>query len=158
MAATANSTPTDREPRGLRGWFSGLRVVAALFGHPWGLARRPTQAWLYVCELSRLAPGESLTLLTPTGATVTVARRDPAPILDSFLAMSSTCPHVGCQVHWQAEACRFSCPCHSGALTPDGQGTHRCPAPGGQSLLRYPLKIDNGLLFLAVPVDSTASD
>jgi hypothetical protein len=47
---------------------------------------------------------------------------------------------------------------HSGAFSPDGQATHRCPAPGGQSLLRYPLKIDNGLQFIAVPVDSVASD
>lgn len=156
MAATASSAPTNRESRGFRGWFSGLRVAATRFVRLFGPARSSSQDWLYVCELGRLAPGESLTYLTPAGATVTVARRDAAPILDSFLAMSSTCPHVGCQVHWQTADCRFSCPCHSGALTPDGQVTQRCPAQGGQSLLRYPLKIEDGRLFLAVPSDARA--
>jgi len=30
-------------------------------------------------------------------------------------AFNSTCPHLGCRVHWQADQQRFFCPCHNGA-------------------------------------------
>ena len=36
-------------------------------------------------------------------------------------AFSSTCTHLGCQVHWDAEATRFICPCHGGVYAVDGR-------------------------------------
>lgn len=167
MSVISTPTPADLDRRGFLGWFSGLGVVAALAGAYGGLAAffgrflypagPPSQAWLYVCEVGRLATGESLTYLTPAGATVAVARRDAAAALDSFIALSSTCPHLGCQVHWEAQNNRFFCPCHSGVFEPGGRAIAGPPAKAGQSLLRYPLKIENGLLFIEVPVDSLAS-
>jgi Rieske Fe-S protein len=35
-------------------------------------------------------------------------------------AMSATCSHLGCQVHWDAKSKHFRCPCHGGVY--DGSG------------------------------------
>lgn len=34
----------------------------------------------------------------------------------AFLALSLTCPHLGCSVLWNEETQRFDCPCHSSAF------------------------------------------
>lgn len=36
-------------------------------------------------------------------------------------AFSSTCTHLGCQVHWDRAATRFMCPCHGGMFAADGR-------------------------------------
>ena len=36
-------------------------------------------------------------------------------------AMSATCTHLGCQVHWDDADERFRCPCHGGAYDASGQ-------------------------------------
>ena len=36
-------------------------------------------------------------------------------------AMSATCTHLGCQVHWDRAAERFRCPCHGGVYDASGQ-------------------------------------
>jgi Rieske Fe-S protein len=56
-------------------------------------------------------------------------------------------------VHWQAQNNRFFCPCHNGIFTPEGKGIGGPPGDAGQSLPRYPLRIENGLLMIEVPVE-----
>jgi len=34
----------------------------------------------------------------------------------AFLALSLTCPHLGCSVLWNEETQQFDCPCHSSAF------------------------------------------
>ena len=36
-------------------------------------------------------------------------------------ALSATCTHLGCQVHWDGEGQRFRCPCHGGEYGADGR-------------------------------------
>ncbi len=36
-------------------------------------------------------------------------------------AMSATCTHLGCQVHWDSAAGRFRCPCHGGVYDASGR-------------------------------------
>lgn len=167
MAAMHPPAAAEVDRRGFLGWFSGLAVVAALAGAYGTLASffarflypagPPAKAWLYVCELARLVPGESLTYLTPAGATVAVARRAAAPDVASFIALSSTCPHLGCQVHWEAQNNRFYCPCHGGAFEPGGKAIAGPPQKAGQSLSRYPLKVESGLIYIEVPLAGLAS-
>jgi Rieske Fe-S protein len=38
-------------------------------------------------------------------------------------ALSATCTHLGCQVHWDADAKHFLCPCHGGTYDAAGQVT-----------------------------------
>ncbi len=69
------------------------------------------------------------------------------------MALSSTCPHLGCKVHWEAPENRFFCPCHNGAFDPSGRAIAGPPAEAGQSLGRYPLRIEGGLLYIEVPTE-----
>ena len=109
-------------------------------------------AWMFVTDVASMEPGASLSYRTPGGASVVVTRQAD----DRFLALSSTCPHLGCQVHWEASKERFFCPCHNGTFDKEGKGTGGPPGDAGQSLLQYPLKVENGLLYIEVPVEKVA--
>ncbi len=67
-------------------------------------------------------------------------------------AFSSTCPHLGCHVHWEADKERFFCPCHNGVFNADGVAVSGPPAAAGQSLSRVPLELDeeSGVIYLEV--------
>jgi len=36
-------------------------------------------------------------------------------------AVSATCTHLGCQVHWDGKDGKFRCPCHGGVYDPTGK-------------------------------------
>jgi len=67
-------------------------------------------------------------------------------------AFNSTCPHLGCRVHWQADKQRFFCPCHNGVFNDNGVAVEGPPAAAGQSLAEVPLDIDHksGVVYLEV--------
>lgn len=71
---------------------------------------------------------------------------------DGFLAFSSTCPHLGCKVRWEADATRFFCPCHNGVFNADGVAVSGPPADAGQNLYPAPLVVDdkNQVVYLEV--------
>ncbi|MBI4577262.1 MAG: Rieske 2Fe-2S domain-containing protein, partial [Planctomycetes bacterium] len=74
--------------------------------------------------------------------------------VEDFLALSSTCPHLGCRVHWEVQNRRFFCPCHNGSFDAAGRATGGPPAEAGQSLPRYALRLEGGLLFIELPVET----
>ena len=96
--------------------------------------------------------GAALDFEGPTGVKAVIARRAENGTVDDFVALSSVCPHLGCQVEWQAHENRFFCPCHNGAFDAEGKAISGPPAAAGQELAAYPLKVENGLLFIEVPV------
>lgn len=110
-------------------------------------------AWVFVTEASRLGVHDTLRFETPAGQHVTITRRKNDGSDDDFVALSTVCPHLGCQVHWEPQNRRFFCPCHNGVFEPDGAATSGPPAEAGQSLPHFPLRIERGLIFLQVPVD-----
>ena len=116
-----------------------------------------SRGWLFVCTVDTLAEGEALDFTSPTGAKVVVARQGAGTAAEDFLALSSVCPHLGCRVHWEVQNDRFFCPCHNGAFDRDGKPVSGPPQAANQSLVRFPLKVENGLLFLEVPLESIAS-
>lgn len=126
------------------GTFAGL---AAQYMYPSGDAPR---AWVFVAEAARIPVGGSLPYTTPAGAKVVIARQDE----DTFLALSSICPHLGCQVSWEPQNNRFFCPCHNGVF--DAQGVGTAGPPKGQVLLRYPTRVENGLVYLHAPLERVA--
>ena len=135
---------------GLAAGYGTLAYVAVRFlysGAPRALA------WLFVAEAARVKVGEVIRFETPAGHSVTVTRRGDSGTESDFLALSSTCPHLGCQVHWEPQNNRFFCPCHNGAFDPSGKATAGPPAEASQTLPHYPLKIENGLVFIQAPVD-----
>jgi nitrite reductase/ring-hydroxylating ferredoxin subunit len=121
------------------------------------------RVWLFVTDVASLPPGASMPFESPTGVRVTVTRRaasDPngeAPASD-FMALSSVCPHLGCRVHWEAQNNRFFCPCHNGVFDPEGQATDGPPKAANQELPRYPLKVENGLVFLEMPLNAVGAE
>jgi Rieske Fe-S protein len=138
---------------GLAAGYGTFALFAGRFLYP---ARPAPTEWLFVSDLASFRPGDSRVYRTPAGSPVAIARRGSAGTVDDFLALSSTCPHLGCQVHWEPQHNRFFCPCHNGAFDPSGKATAGPPADAGQSLLRYPLKVENGLLFILVAPDATS--
>jgi cytochrome b6-f complex iron-sulfur subunit len=88
--------------------------------------------WQFVCTLEQLAVGESIPFTMPSGAEIVVARQAETDAAESFVALSSICPHLGCQVHWEAVNDRFFCPCHNGAFDANGKPTEGPPAKANQ--------------------------
>ena len=114
--------------------------------------------WMYVADLKSLAKTSSLAYTAPGGARINIARLGNQGVAEDFIALSSVCPHLGCQVHWEAPNNRFFCPCHNGVFDPAGKGTGGPPGDADQSLPRYPLKVENGLLYIEVPGATAASE
>ena len=139
---------------GLAGGYGVFATMLGRFVYPAGGSNR---GWLFVCQVDQLGPGQSLDFAAPSGQKIVVARQGQGTSAGDFLALSSTCPHLGCRVHWEATNDRFFCPCHNGIFNRSGVATAGPPAAAGQSLTRFPLKVENGLLFLEAPMMSVAS-
>lgn len=138
---------------GLVAGYGAFAYVAARFLYP---ARDTAKGWLYVARLADIEVGKSLRYRTPGGAMVNVTRRGEGERVEDFVALSSTCPHLGCQVHWQADQNRYFCPCHNGTFDPAGKGIGGPPGDAGQSLKPFELRVDRGLLYIEVPIEVLA--
>lgn len=139
---------------GLAASYGTLGVMALLYLYP---AQDRRKVWVFVADLAKLRVGDSLSMKDPLGAKIVIARQAAGGEAEDFIALSSTCPHLGCQVHWQAHENRFLCPCHNGVFDARGKAVSGPPAAAGQSLAHYPLKVASGLLFIEVPVEGLRS-
>lgn len=137
---------------GLAAGYGAFGAIAGRYLYP---AKDEVRGWLFVSDANALKIGDSLTYRAPSGALVAIARQDDKGDATDFIALSSTCPHLGCQVHWEGPNNRFFCPCHNGAF--DAQGLGIDGPPTGKQLARYPLKIEKGLLFIEVPLEKLDS-
>jgi len=133
------------------GAYGTLAAFAVRFLFP---SQRRSQDWQFVVTTGELTTGQSLTYIAPDGSKIVVARQQEGDEPQSFVALSSVCPHLGCAVHWEPHNQRFFCPCHNGAFDAAGAPTSGPPAKAGQSLTRFPLRVDQGRLFILVPLKS----
>jgi Rieske Fe-S protein len=136
------------------GLVAGYGTCGAFAGRFLYPARDRLTGWQFVIKAGDVPLGAAVEYIAPDGAPVNIARRDQKGGVEDFIALSSTCPHLGCRVHWQAQQNRFFCPCHNGVFTPEGKAIAGPPAEAGQSLSRYPLELDQGLLYVEVPLES----
>ena len=139
---------------GLVGGYGGFALIAGRYLYP---ATTGEVMWQFVSEVEGIEVGESIRYRGPSGETINIARMKREGTADDFIALSSTCPHLGCQVRWEGQNDRFFCPCHNGVFDPSGKGVEGPPGDAGQSLPRYELRIENGLLHIAVPPPQFAS-
>lgn len=133
---------------GLAGGYGLFGFIAGRFLYPSGPEARP---WMYVARADEMRAGDNLVYQTPSGATINVTRKVKTGASEDFIALSSVCPHLGCQVHWEADKGRYFCPCHNGTFDSVGRGTAGPPGDARQSLSTYGLKVEEGLLYIAVP-------
>jgi len=136
---------------GLGASYGTAGMFAARYLYP---AKPRAKAWMYVARVADIAVGGSLSYSTPGGERVAIARQGQGGSVEDFVALSSTCPHLGCQVHWESQHSRFFCPCHNGTFDKSGKGTGGPPGEARQSLPRFPLKVDGGLLYIETPVET----
>lgn len=135
---------------GVASGYGTLAVMAGKFLY----SSESNRAWFFATTLDRLAKGESMTFVTPAGAKIVIARQGTGAAAEDFIALSSVCPHLGCQVHWEPQNQRFFCPCHNGEFDPSGKPVAGPPAAAGQRLLEFPLRVEGNLLFIEAPADS----
>ena len=134
---------------GLVGGYGGFGLIAGRYLYP---ARPDERAWQFVLEVDRLQVGDSVRYRAPSGETINITRQAQNGGSTDFIALSSTCPHLGCQVQWEPQHERYFCPCHNGTFDAAGVGTGGPPGDAGQALPRYALRVDRGLLFIEVAV------
>ena len=115
-------------------------------------------AWLFVATMDQFLKEGSMLFVTPGGARVVVARQGHGEEAEAFIALSSVCPHLGCQVHWEPQNSQFFCPCHNGAFDPIGKAISGPPKAANQSLKQFPLRVEKGLLFIQVPIESVGGN
>ncbi len=136
---------------GLAASYGTLGVMAVRFLHA---SDSQAIGWQFLCRTDELSAGESLPYVAPSGVRVVVARHGDGDVADDFIALSSVCPHLGCAVHWEVQNERFFCPCHNGVFDAQGNATEGPPAAASQQLKRFPLRVEDGLLFIEVPLRS----
>jgi Rieske Fe-S protein len=77
---------------------------------------------------------------------------------EQIVAFSAACTHMGCIVQWQEQERRFICPCHNGTFDANGSPVSIQNRPRYlTSLPRLETKIDNGNIYVKVPVPSAQS-
>ena len=116
--------------------------------------RKKKGNWLFVQALGDFPHGVSFSYLTPTGQAVLISRTGTSGLVDDFIALSNVCPHLGCKVHWEGRSKSFFCPCHNGRFDHVGRPLEGPPAKANQSLIRFPLKVEKGLLYIRVSSES----
>jgi Rieske Fe-S protein len=140
---------------GLVAGYGTFAVMAGRFLFP----AREGNAWMLVGVADELEPGASIPFTSPTGVQVVITRRAESvpvalPPAEDFLALSSVCPHLGCRVHWEQQNDRYFCPCHNGTFDPLGNPTGGPPAEENTPLPVYSLQVENGLLYIEMPIES----
>ncbi len=133
---------------GLAGGYGGFAIIAGRYLYP---ASVDEVMWQFVKEVDGIQVGEAIRYRGPSGETINITRRSRNGDAGDFIALSSTCPHLGCQVRWEQQNNRFFCPCHNGVFDPTGVAISGPPGEAGQSLPRYDLKVENDILHIAVP-------
>lgn len=156
--------PTQKDPPPRRGIIATLLLGCGLLaGYGLGLAhffrylvplRRSRRADIFVGTLKDFPVGASRVLQDPSGQNIAVARTSDATSAAGFRALSSRCPHLGCNVHWDAGRGEFICPCHNGVFDKNGVAVSGPPAAEGKNLTEFPVRVDadRGWVFVQVSI------
>lgn len=112
--------------------------------------------WQFVATLESLEKTNSYDYIASSGIKIVFAR--VAGMTETgFLALSNVCPHLGCQVFWEAANDRFFCPCHNGVFDASGKATAGPPADARQSLTQYETKLVDGALYVKAPLKTVTA-
>jgi len=113
--------------------------------------------WLFVTTLTEL--GDRAVRFATDAIVGYVVRNDSdsgEPAQEGpVVAMSAACTHMGCIVQWQDSDQKFHCPCHGGVFTEYGKSDKSSPLSYLAPLPRLETKVENGNVFVKVPVSQT---
>jgi len=138
-------------------WTAVVGTLTAAYGFLTALAvsftfprRRtgPAQR-IFIGFTHELEIGESRSVALPSGDQLIVSNTgsiDPESG-STFIGFSNQCPHLGCKVHWEAQARHFLCPCHQGVFDPTGVAVEGPPAQANQKLRGYPIQIEGKSMY-----------
>ena len=131
-------------------------VVASVFVSIGGAAFRflrprlyaASERWLDVANLAELSGPQPLTrkIVTEQIAGWAVMTEEHNVFVlpaKGNQVLSAVCPHEGCEVAWDANANRFSCPCHESFFTAEGA---RISGPSPRGLDPLPMRVQDGKL------------
>ena len=133
-----------------------LGVVAGVFASIGGAAFRflrprlaaASDRWLDVARVSELSGstpvGKKIATENITGWAVTTEERNVFVLpAKGNQVLSAICPHEGCEVAWEQNTNRFSCPCHESYFAADGS---RISGPATRGLDPLPTRVQDGNL------------
>lgn len=95
-----------------------------------------------VAAVDDVLEGRSLLREDLSGRKFLLIRRE-----ESIRAFSTTCTHLGCQVHWKPEKKTFFCPCHDGVFDADG---NPISGPPPSPLAQYNVEIRGSSIFVTM--------
>ena len=133
-----------------------LGVVAGVFASIGSAAFRflrprlsaASDRWLDVANVSELSGPLPVTrkIVTEniTGWAVTTEERNVFVLpAKGNQVLSAVCPHEGCEVTWEQNRNRFSCPCHESYFAADGS---RMSGPSPRGLDPLPMRVQDGTI------------
>lgn len=146
-----------RKMMGLTVGVINLGLIGAIVGPMVGFAIAPLnnkrkQRWVELMDESLIAPGEvkevNYSMRVVDGYheieqkyTVFLRRGE-----QDLICLDPACTHLGCRVKFQTDQHKFICPCHGGVF--DDQGNNKS-GPPPKPLERYPVKIENGKIWIS---------
>ncbi len=141
------------------GMIVAVPVVGAFIFPLWGKTTRKPRGFLSLGDAGRFKVGQPQKVTLSGDArdawadsrgvsvgAVWVVRRGPR----EFDVYSTTCPHLGCAINWQAHGEQFLCPCHGSHFNLEGQRYdiegHSNPSPRDMDPLES--KVDGDRLLV----------
>jgi menaquinol-cytochrome c reductase iron-sulfur subunit len=127
------------------GFFTSVGVAALRFLRP-RIARESSDNWIDIAPVSdltgRIPLPKKISMDHVTGWAVTQEEHQ-VYVLPGNQVVSAVCPHEGCEVAWEKETNRFSCPCHQSFFSADGL---RLTGPARRGLDQLPTRVQDGTL------------
>lgn len=147
-----SSNPTRRKflsliPLGIAtGILASLGSAAFRFLRP-RISSEFNENWIDVSAVSDLSGEEPLAKKISTervtGWAVSSEQHQVFVLPRQNQILSAMCPHEGCEVAWDKQTKRFSCPCHESYFGPDGS---RLSGPARRGLDQLPARVQDGKL------------
>jgi len=104
--------------------------------------KRTSTRKIFITTIDQVGPGESHKFLDLKGQELTVTNTG-----EEFIALSTKCTHLGCQVHWKRDDKVFYCPCHDGYFDAKGK-VLRGPPPA--PLRSYKVEVVDQAIYIHV--------
>lgn len=132
----------DRRDFLKKGWLAGAGLIGVAGAWTTWDVLQPVDSAGFGGEV-RTIPEDSV----PDEGVIAVpaARAYLTRIDGEIVAVSETCPHLGCRVPWCDTSGQFECPCHGSTFNRKGEARE---GPSPRAMRRYPAEVVDGLVIV----------